>query len=184
MALYKLANTYVDPGQSQTGFATPGAGAQYSGERGMPNPEPTALQTKRPAKGLRSWLNPGGARGGQQGFAPPDDALQMRPDGSMPNVPPIFGGTGMLYTPPYSRGAAAFVPQTGKLLTNPIGAGIVAQHRPQASYGSAAQYANGALWWTSQVIPTSLGLQGLDSPELLAAQLGMLQVQAVVRTTG
>lgn len=102
----------------------------------------------------------------------------------MPNAPPIFGGVYQHYTPYYDRGAAAFVPNFGYVLYNPIGAGIPALHRPQASYGPAAQYADGAIWWATQVIPTSVNLQGLTDPEELAAILSPLQIQGVVRTTG
>jgi len=83
-----------------------------------------------------------------------------------------------------SYGAGGVAPQYGKVLTNPIGAGVVALHRPQASYGSAAQYVNGAIWWTSQAIPTTVNLQGLTRPQDLAAVLGPLYVQAAIRTTG
>jgi len=184
MALYKLDNTFTDPAGSQSGFATPGEGAQFTGNWGFPRQEPVPLEPVRPTKGLRSWLFPSSPKSEQQGFAGLEDALQHRPAGSMPNVPPVFGGVDYVYTPPYSRGADAFVPVTGKVLYNPIGAGVVAGQRPQASYGPAAQYANGAIWWTSQVIPTSLNIQGLTDPDVLAEQLGMLNVQAVVRTTG
>ena len=102
----------------------------------------------------------------------------------MNNGPPIWGGVYQKYTEYYDRGAAAYVPNFGKVLVNAIGAGIFAPYRTQPSYGPAAQYANGAIWWTSQVIPTSLNLAGLSSPDELDAILGDLQVQAVVRTTG
>jgi hypothetical protein len=101
----------------------------------------------------------------------------------MPNVPPIFGGVYQHETPYYSRGAPAYVPNFGYVLTNPIGAGVVARYRTQASYGPAAQYANGAIWWTSQVVPTSINLQGLTNPDELAQLLDSVTVQAVVRTT-
>jgi hypothetical protein len=103
----------------------------------------------------------------------------------MPNVAPIYPAQPIeVVTPYYDRGAAATVQNFGKLLFNPIGAGIVAQSRPYASYGGAAQYADGALWWTSQVVPTTINLQGLTDPEALNEILGSTLVQAVVRTTG
>jgi len=114
-------------------------------------------------------------------MAPAGSEGQMRPAGSMPNEPPIYGNSIPVYTPYYSRGAAAFVQNYGKVLTNPVGAGIVANYRPQASYGSAAEYHNGAIWWTNQTIPTSIGMNGLTSPQVLEALLGMVNVQAAVR---
>lgn len=99
----------------------------------------------------------------------------------MPNVVPQYGRNIEVETPYYDRGAAAYVQNYGKVLTNPIGGGIVALHRPQASYGPAAQYYDHAIWWTSQAVPTTVNLQGLTTPEALAAVLGPIQLQAVMR---
>jgi hypothetical protein len=101
----------------------------------------------------------------------------------MPNVPPIFGGVGFKWMPYYDRGAEAYSPITGKVLYNPIGAGIVAMYRPQASYGPSGDYENGSIWWRSQLIPTSVELTELEMPEDLAEILGPINVQAVVRTS-
>lgn len=182
--MFKLANTFKAPGQSQSGFPAPGTGQQRSGNPGVARPRPAGGPPVRPTKGFRSWLTPTADAGEQRGFPSPLALLQQRPKGSMPNKPPIFGGVDYHYTPYYDRGAAAYVPITGKLLYNPIGAGIVVNHRPQASYGPAGQYADGAIWWASQAIPTSVNLQGLTSPDELANLLDDIQIQAVVRTTG
>lgn len=181
--VFKLAQTFSSPASSQSGFPSPGDGAQSSGS---PNAPPTEVpwSAKRPIKGFRSWLNPLKPQSAQRGFPSPQNNGQRRPAGSMPNVPPPFGGVYQHYTPYYDRGAAAYVPNFGKLLTNPIGAGVVALYRPQASYGEAAQYINGAIWWTSQVVPTSINLQGLTDPQELVDIFDNVQIQAVVRTTG
>jgi hypothetical protein len=184
--MWKLANTWPDPtskaGQ-QRGFPAPGSGAQYSGARGR-EPGYVPWEALQPTKGIRSWFRPASPRSGQQGFASPGNAAQERPAGSMPNDPPIYGQAIEVYTPYFSRGAAAYVQNYGKVLTNPIGAGIVATSRPQASYGQSGQYANGAIWWANQVIPTSINIQGLTDPEALAEIVGSLNVEAMVRTTG
>lgn len=184
--VFRPARTFADPASSQSGFATPGAGAQTSG----PANAATLLQTgdspnyqpERPIKGFPSWLaalfGPGQS---QSGFPAPEGPGQE----TVRDVQPLpFGGSWMQYTPYFSRGAAAYAPNFGIVTSNPIGAGVVAAQRPQASYGPAAQYENGALWWTSQDIPTSINLQGLNSPEELAAVLSQETVYAVVRTTG
>jgi hypothetical protein len=106
------------------------------------------------------------------------------PAGLMNNHPIQRGSPVPVTTPYYDRGAAATVQNFGKLLYDPIGAGIPVPYRTQASYGPAAQYANSALWWTSQVIPTTINLQGLTDPQALNEILGSVLVQAVVRTTG
>lgn len=178
--MFKLATTFSKPSSSQSGMPPIGAGAQTSGPA-TPQTRGTPWFSGRPTQGIRSWFAPSMSRSAQRGTPAPENPGQRRPDGSMPNVPPIFGGVAYVETPYYSRGAAAYVPNTGKVLTNPIGGGVVALHRPQASYGPAAQYADGAIWWSSQVIPTSIDLQGLTDPAALAAILDPLQIQAVVR---
>lgn len=185
--VFKLSRTFASPSTSQSGFPSPGAGAQQSGpvaQRQHPDvPWVTAALAQR--QGTRTFLRPVTvAANAQRGYGSPLSKSQQRPPGSMPNVPPIWGGVYQRYTPYYDRGAAAYVPNFGKLLTNPIGAGHVVRYRPQASYGSAGQYENGAIWWTSQVVPTSINLQGLTDPQELAAIFDNVTIQGVVRTTG
>jgi hypothetical protein len=183
--MFKVASTFSDPVGSQAGFPAPGSGAQYTGALpGVANPPVVEGPPARPTKGFRSWADPATPESEQRGFPSPLSWFQRRPKGSMPNKPPVFGGVDYNVTPDMDRGASAYVPITGKVLTNPIGAGVYAAHRPQASYGPAGQYADGAIWWTSQAIPTSVNLAGLASPEELATILDGIQIQAVVRTTG
>ena len=181
--VFQLSRTFLSPAGSQSGQPSIGAGAQTSGPA-PPYQMATPWDTLRPTQGWRSWLFPSRSADAQRGFPSPENNKQKRPLGSMPNRPPVFGGVHQQYTPYYDRGAAAYVPNFGKVLTNPIGAGVVARYRSQASYGPAAQYANAALWWTSQVVPTTINLQGLTDPEALAEILDSVTVQAVVRTTG
>lgn len=181
--MFKLARTFYDPADSQSGFADIGAGAQTSGEpsfASMPQPE-IERTPERPTKGVFSWLFPASPRSAQAGQPEPLNALQMRPPGSMPNMAPIDGITDFNWTPEYSRGAAAFVPITGYVLTNPIGAGVVALQRPQASYGPAGEYIDGDIFWSQQVVPTSVELNGLLGPEQVQALVGNMNVQAMVR---
>ena len=178
--VFKLSNTNPDPmanGGAQRGFPMPGAGAQQTGAPVTSSPgAPITWYPKAWAKGIRSWLKPQSPDSEQRGTPAPEDGGQARPAGSMPNVPPIFGGHRDTVTPFYDRGAAAVVPFFGKVLTNPIGAGVVALQRPMASYGGSSQYENGAIWWTSQAIPTSLSLAGLSSAAELNALLGNMKV--------
>lgn len=185
--MWKLANTWPRPGQGANaarGMPAPGAGAQFSGARPLTRGGGTIREPLRPTIGLRSWFAPGSPPGPAQGFPAPENAAQRRPAGSMPNHPIQYGRAIPVWTPPYSRGADAVVMNYGKLLTNPIGAGVVAQFRPHPYYGQPAQYDNGALWWTSQIIPTSINLAGLTDPESLEALVGSVNVEAMVRTTG
>lgn len=182
--VFKLSLSFQDPSQGanvQRGFPAPGTGAQRGGDPSQLPQDAILARPARSTKGIRSWFKPSAPASEQRGYPDPGNMLQERPPGSMPNVPPIYGGNIEVETPYYSRGAAAFVQNYGKLLTNPIGAGIVALNRPQASYGPSSEYHNGSIWWTSQAIPTSIGMQGLADPATLAALLGMVNVEAVVR---
>lgn len=180
--MFKLSRTFDDPGagsNSQRGFPAPGEGAQTTGDW-TPAPELVEWVPERPTKGRRSFFaSKPSSR--QRGFPSPENPAQRRPEGSMPNAVPQSGRAVEVWTPYYDRGAAAFVQNFGKVLTNPIGAGVVAPYRPQASYGPAGEYVNGAIWWVSQAVPTTVGLQGLSSPDVLASLLSETEVQAVIR---
>ena len=184
--MFQLATTFTDPAGSQSGFPSPGEGAQYTGAKNAPHNAtiPSVNDPRRPTQGLRSFFAPFLGSNAQRGMPSPEDRFQERPEGSMPNDPPIFGGVYQHYTPYYDRGAAAYVPNFGYVLTNPIGAGVVNLYRPQASYGPSGQYYDEAIWWTNQVTPTSVNLQGLTDPAALEAIVGQTNVIAMVRTTG
>lgn len=181
--VFAVSKTFYDPQDTQSGFAEPGAGPQTTGDPSYINYPQLAQpeEPERPTKGLFSWLFPDNNHGDQAGQPEPFNALQHRPPGSMPNEPPIMGEVVQVYTPYYSRGAAAYVPNTGKVLTNPIGAGVVAMQRPQSSYGPSGQYVDHSIWWTSQAVPTTVDLNGLLSAEQVQALVGNMSVQAMVR---
>jgi hypothetical protein len=184
--VFRLASTFSDPAQgsnAQRGFPAPGTGAQNLGGA-TAQPAPTPNRSSRPTRGSRTFFKPAQGANAQRGFPAPGTGDQIRPPGSMPNILLPDGSNHEVYTPYFSRGAAAYVQNYGKVTENPIGAGIPVPYRTQASYGPAAQYDYGALWWTSQVIPTTINLQGLTDPEALNEILGSTLVQAVVRTTG
>jgi hypothetical protein len=185
--VFQLAATWPNPTGSTAslnrGFPAPGANEQTSGDASAPRRH-TPWQPFRPTKGARSWAAPSNPTDSARGFPAPASTAQSRPPGSMPNVPPIMGEHIDVETVRFSRGALRWVPNFGKVLYNPIGAGVVALYRPQAFYGPSGQFAANAIWWASQTIPTSVKLTGLNSPQELLALLGTTNVQAVVRTTG
>lgn len=173
--VFRLAQTFFDPEDSQTGFAEPGAGAQTSGDPSFVSQvEPSAVNYApvRPTKGLLSWLFPDSARALQAGQPEPENALQHRTPGSMPNEMPIFGDWAFKFMPNFSRGSQAYVANTGQIMSNPIGAGNVVMQRPQASYGPSGDYEDGGIWWVPQSIQASIPLQGLISPTELQALIG------------
>lgn len=184
--MFKLSRTFAKPaagnsGNVARGFPAPGAGAQTTGDF-TPGPMDAVWGSDCPTKGTRTWFDPGGSPDDvQTGFPAPGGRGQMRPAGSMPNNPPSGGLPSWSPVMQQSYGAGRMAPQYGKVLTNPIGAGVVALYRPQASYGLAAQYVAGVDFWTSQAIPTSVNLQGLTDPAVLAAILGPINVKAAVR---
>lgn len=173
--MFRLAQTYLDPEDSQTGFAEPGAGAQTTGEPSfvsMVEPSPVNYAPVRPTKGILSWLFPDSMRARQTGQPEPENALQHRTPGSMPNEAAVFGDYMFTFKPTFSRGAEAYHVTTGLTLTNPIGAGNVVMQRPQASYGPSGDYQDGGIWWLPQSIQASIPLQGLISPAELQALIG------------
>ena len=185
--VFRVATTWPNPAASQRGFPAPGAGAQTTGPGGSAIAAPAyrePVSPVRPTAGRRSFFKPAQGGDAQRGFPTPQSPDMAYPAGLMDNRPIQQGSPVPVTTPYYDRGAAAVVQNFGKLLYDPIGAGIPVPYRTQASYGPAAQYANSALWWTSQVIPTTINLQGLTDPEALNEILGSTLVQAVVRTTG
>lgn len=187
--MFKLSRTFKNAGSpeaAQRGFPAPGAGDQTVGDFTPPGLEP-AWAAMLPTQGAVSWTDPSGyntppgARD-QQGYPSPLGPSQRRRGWGRG---PVASGLPIdVVSPQFSRGAARTVHNYGKVLTNPIGAGVVALYRAQASYGSSAQYENGQIFWTSQAVPTSVRFQGLTSPDELAAVLGPINVQAVLRTTG
>ena len=182
--VFKLARTYDDPSQgsnAQRGFPAPGAGAQRTGSDPLTMNAATAPTPVRQAKGRRSFWKPAAPSNAQRGMPEAENPDQARPAGSMPNIPATGGLPLEVYTPYFSRGAGAYVENYGKVLVNPIGAGVQVLDRPQASYGPSSEYYNGVIWWTSQAIPTSIPMSSLTSPEELAALLGAMNVQAAMR---
>lgn len=183
--VFALARTFHKPaasGNAARGFPAPGAGDQTQGDF-IPAPAQAVWQAERPTQGVRSWFTPTSGKGEQRGYPAPLKAAQGR-RGWGPG--PAASGRPQDHLAPWWAGHVAdrTVHNYGKVLTNPIGAGVVARYRPQASYGPAGQYVNGQIFWTSQAIPTTVNLQGLTDPAALAAVLGPIRVQAAVRTTG
>jgi hypothetical protein len=180
--MFKLALTFPNPGQPQNaarGFPQAGYGAQTIGD-GSQAPAQANWNAEKPTKGFRSWLRPADGSNAQRGMPEGQANDQRYPPGLLENQPP-FGGVEYVYTPYYDRGAAAYAPNFGYVLSNPIGAGRVALDKPQASYGKAGQYEHGMIFWTSQVIPTSVNLTGLETAEGLAQFADALTVDAMVR---
>src|SRR5690348_9199441 len=101
----------------------------------------------------------------QRGFPSPLNAQESRAAYGcyFRNVPP-FGGRIMVQPRRNDMGAAGFVNNFGQVFVNPIGAGVVALNRPQASYGKAGEYINHTIFWSQQTIPTTIPLGPLVSP--------------------
>lgn len=185
--MFRLATTFNDPTAGdnvQRGFPEVGTGAQTTGDPTQSQKTSTPWVPRNPTKGRRTFFKPAEGNNVQRGFPEAQSPAQHRPKGSMPNVVSSIGQTVYNWTPPYDRGAAADVPYAGYILSNPIGAGIVVAHPPQTMDGPVAEYHNSALYWVSQAIPVSVGLQGLNNAYELDDLLGNVLVQGVVRTTG
>lgn len=181
--VFKVVNTWdnpAGPSGGQRGFPAPGSGAQAIGDA-TPQPQDRVVwKPERPTKGFFSWSRPSAPSNAQRGFPEGDAPEQHRPPGSMPNVPPVFGGVFYTETPYYDRGSEAFVPNFGYVLYNPIGAGIDVPYRTAASYGPAAEYHNGQIFWQSQQIPTSVGTTPLIPAGDLLEEVGPINIEAML----
>ena len=125
---------------------------------------------------VRSWFKPAG-NPAQSGRPNPADAPRVPPWSRMqPNN--VVRHTPIM-VPDF--GASAWTSIFGRLSTNPIGAGIVATARPQASYGPPGTYQNGIIIWHAQKTPTSVALNPLITQANLAAILGQINAAAAVR---
>lgn len=135
------------------------------------------------AKGKRSWFAPEQCRSqAQRGYPMPLNGCETRAAAGQPWADMSgFGGSIAVMPRREDMGAAGFVQNFGKVLTNPIGAGVVALHRPQASYGVAGQYVAHTIFWASQTIPTSIPHGSLVSPQQMLDLLGTVNVQAAMR---
>lgn len=132
---------------------------------------------------MRTWFSPASPAGRQRGYPQPlSPAQSYAAAGAVPPQPVMFGGVILVANRRSDMGAAGYAPVFGRVASNPIGAGIVAAHRPQPSYGVAGQYLDHTIFWAQQTIPTSVPFASLTGPAQLAALLGTVNVQAAVRT--
>lgn len=131
----------------------------------------------------RRWFRPASCNSQRQrGFPMPlgDDETRAAAGRPFRQVPMQ---SGPIFVQPQRNdlGAAGVVTVMGQIATNPIGAGICVPNRPQYSYGIAAQYIQGVMFWAQQTIPTTIPMGPLTSPAEMAALLGTVNVQAAVR---
>jgi hypothetical protein len=186
MGLFKPSTTFASPASgsnAQRGFPAPGDYGQTTGPA-RPQPQPVLRQPIRETKGKRTFFKPAEGSNAQRGFPTPLSRQQAYPDDLMNNSFLSSGLPTPVYTPYYSRGAAAYVQNYGKVLYDPIGSGVYAPYRPQAYYAQPGEYDDSAIWWTSQIVPTNVNLVGLNNPDVMNAILGQTLIEAVVRTTG
>ena len=180
--MFRVSNTYNNPSDvqnAQRGFPAPGAGAQTTGQwtgKERPGPAPELQPV-----GADSWEGITSADA-QRGMGPALDAVQFTTRNEQP-IPQPFPVLYDTWWP--DRGAAGVAPDFGQVVTNPIGAGVqVSAPFDVHARGPAGQYFTDTIFWTSQVIPTSVHLDGLLTPEQVAALVDPLQVYGAVYTTG
>jgi hypothetical protein len=158
-------------------------------QSGAPNPAATQTGPGSPRwrdQGYTAWspareTSPWSARGFpdpaepealQRGFGTPE-AIPV-PDPGPPSGP--YGKAIFVQTPYYDGGALMFAPKFGKILENPIGAGIQVPFRSYSSYYPSGQYDAGVIFWASEYIPTSIPSSALMTPDELEAILGNLEI--------
>lgn len=104
---------------------------------------------------------------------------------SIPRVPTPMQPTPVwLQSRPYDRGAAAFSPKFGTLPISPIGAGIYSPYKLPVIAGPGAKYTFGAIWFDTQVIPTSVMMNPTYPVETINALIATSHVGPSYLTTG
>jgi hypothetical protein len=98
--------------------------------------------------------------------------------------PPAQGMPYYITTPGYSRGAEAHAPHYGQIAYNPIGAGIYAPYKLPPIAGPGARYNFGAIWFDTQVIPTSFQGNPTIPIETVNALIATSHVGPSYLTTG
>lgn len=131
----------------------------------------------------RRWFSPGSCSSQRQrGFPMPLGQDETREASGRPLRPTMAQSFPIFVHPARSdMGARGVVSLFGQTFVNPIGAGVYAPNRPQASYGIAGQYVDHTIFWAQQTIPTTIPMGPLTSPAELAALLGIVNVQAALR---
>jgi hypothetical protein len=130
--------------------------------------------------------------GSEQLGVSPQAAMRGRPppfswwmQRSVPRIPtppqptPIW-----LQSRPYDRGAGAYSPKFGTLPISPIGAGIYSAYKLPVIAGPGATYQFGAIWFDTQVIPTSIRMNPTVPVETINALLATSHVGPSYLTTG
>ena len=169
-------NTYYPQTASDImrGFPAPGSGAQKTGGKKITKSKPVAPREDTFFAGKSTFL-PQSVSDFLRGFPIPESKNQKRG-----KTIPVKTQSGPIpvYTPDYSRGAAAVVQNYGQVFSNPIGAGIAYTHKLNAYNERPAEYHAGTIWFMNQTSPTSVNVQGLTSPQQLEAILGTVNILA------
>ncbi len=172
--MFKPASTWNNPASPQSlqrGQPAVGQGAQTTGRWTGRTPPPPAPELQ-PA-GTDTWTTLTSAST-QRGYEAPFDPGQQTTRSAQPFPQPLP----VLYNAPWpDRGADNFSPDFGQVTSNPIGGGVqVSNPFDVHARGPAGQYFTDTIFWTSQVIPTSLDLQGLATPAEINAMVANLHV--------
>jgi hypothetical protein len=104
---------------------------------------------------------------------------QMRGPATIPQGAPFY-----IQSRPYSRGAGAYSPKFGVIPTNPIGAGVYAQHKLPVIAGPGARYQFGAIFFNVQAVPTTIRMSPTMPAQSIAALLATSTVAGMYATTG
>jgi len=177
--MFKLVNTFknaASPQNQQRGMPAPGTGAQRTNPPRR-KPGETPWVARIPYEGTDTWEGQGETYGtpsfpvdAQRGAPAPQSANQRYPAGAL-TTPALDGKQYYRVTRQFSRGAQRMAPITGIVLSSP-NPGDFVPHKPNVvPRYPLGQYINNTIFWTNQVIPTTVKLSGLQTEEALDAML-------------
>jgi len=181
--MWKVSNTWkkaATPTNQQRGFPAPGSGQQTTGKARL-TPEEAMNAALIAYSGEDTYDNPDTPVNAQRGFPAPESRSQAYRPGQVTRPTPN-GVTTYRETRNFSRGAQAFAPTTPIVLNTP-NPGQIVLHRPNVlSKVPLGQYINNTIFWSNQIIPTTVKLSGLQTEKAVEALLSDFEVYGRAET--
>lgn len=185
LALFNIVNTWknvTSAANQQRGFPAPGTGAQQTNSARQPPPEhawladiPYEGSDTWPATGAYTYGNPTFPVDAQRGQPAAEAQNQQYPRGAL-NQPMLDGRTLYRETREFSRGMQRYAPITPYVLATANPGDIVPFRPSVVPRYPLGQYINNTIFWTNQVIPTSVPLAGLQTEKSIDELLSTFQV--------
>jgi hypothetical protein len=175
--MFKLKNTYANPAapaNAQRGSPAPGTNGQQTGPARRPPGEP-AWVDRAPGKPRDTWFAAQDIVDAQRGSPAPEGTSQAYQPGQVTQPVPD-GKQYYRETRQFSRGAQRNAPITGIVLSTPNPGAYVPFKPSVVPRYPLGQYINNTIFWTNQIIPTTVKLSGLQTEDAIDELLSTFKV--------